>query len=64
MSPLDDKHGYRVKVALEVGGLAMIALGVAWVMPLILAHGRYLGRVFLIVLGAVTLDFDKKKPHS
>ncbi|MDP3743217.1 MAG: hypothetical protein Q8Q76_02620 [Methylotenera sp.] len=40
MSSLDDMHGYRVKVALEVGGLAMIASGVV---ATISAHGRLPG---------------------
>jgi diguanylate cyclase len=62
LGPLDDMHGHRVKVALEVGGLALMVVGTLWVVFLIYSGAWSIAWVdgLLVVLGAVTLVLTRK----
>ncbi|MDO9365211.1 MAG: EAL domain-containing protein [Methylotenera sp.] len=62
ISPLDDVHEHRVKIALEVGSLALMLVGTAWVVFLIYSGAWSIAWVdgLLVILGAVTLVLTRK----
>ncbi|MDP3304092.1 MAG: hypothetical protein Q8S46_08055 [Methylotenera sp.] len=62
LTPLDDMHRHRVKIALEIGSLALMGIGAVWVVFLIYSGVWSIAWVdgLLVVLGAVTLVLTRK----
>lgn len=63
---MDDAQALRVKVALEVGSVALIAAGLLWVFLLTTSNAWQIAWIegLLVLLGTITLGVNKKRPHA